>query len=227
MTNYMRSIKTFCLRAGRMTERQRLGYERHLKNYDLRNISGVWDLQNIFKNNNPVILEIGFGMGDSLFLDAKTAPDTNIIGAEVHKPGIGHLAYLLQQENINNVKIYPNDVHEMINNNLSYHCLDGIRIFFPDPWPKKRHHKRRLITSEFIKKILPYLKDNGWIHCATDWEEYAFRMLEIFQAIPELKNQATNGEFYEANMLRAITKFETRGKKLGHKIYDLIFAKQL
>lgn len=214
----MRSIKSFVLRQGRMTDRQKLAMEKYWPEYGLRSQNGLLALPLIFQRSAPTFLEIGFGMGNSLAMMAEEHPENNYIGVEVHKPGVGSLLDLCHQAQLTNVRVFNEDVNLVLAQALPDDVLAGIYIFFPDPWPKQRHRKRRLVQVEFIQKLLPKLKQGGFIHLATDWQDYAEQMQKVMAQVPELASQAAHGE-------RPRTKFEQRGERLGHGIWDLMFTK--
>lgn len=222
-----RTIKSFVLRAGKMTIRQKHGLTTLLKNYALPIDSQVWDFSKIFANQHDVIIEIGFGMGRSLLEMAIANPLTNFIGVEVHLAGVGSLAADLDAHQVNNVKIVNYDAAQIFAHNIQSNSLAGIQIFFPDPWHKKRHHKRRLIQSEFVKLLADKLKPGGVLHCATDWQDYAEHMLRVLQNEESLDNLSVNQGYVDRPASRPMTKFEQRGMKLGHGVWDLQFIKKL
>ncbi|AHE66366.1 tRNA (guanosine(46)-N7)-methyltransferase TrmB [Legionella oakridgensis] len=220
-----RTIKSYVLRAGRVSNRQQLALEQWLKDYALFPSELVWNLTEEFGREAETIVEIGFGMGSSLLAMAKERPEVNFIGIEVHKAGIGSLVADLHDHALNNVRIAPFDATEVIETCLMDDVLAGVQIFFPDPWPKKRHHKRRLIQTDFIHRLVKKIKPGGFIHCATDWQDYAEHMLTVFMAEPSLRNQQAQGGFVPRPDTRPLTKFEQRGHKLGHKVWDLMFIR--
>src|SRR3990167_1309720 len=213
-----RTIRSFVVRAGRMSPRQQHGFDVLLKNYALPLDNKIWNFTKIFNNDVEVIIEIGFGMGASLLEMAKNAPMQNFIGIEVHQAGVGSLAADLQDSEINNVRIVNFDAVEILKNYIPENSLSGVQIFFPDPWHKKRHNKRRLIQSEFIKLLVTRLKTSGFIHCATDWEDYALQMFDVLTGDVLITNCNDDGGFIERPESRPITKFEKRGNKLGHGV---------
>ena len=164
-------------------------------------------------------------MGASLLAMAMASPNTHFVGIEVHRAGIGSLAANLYAHNITNVRIAPYDAVDILETSLADASISGVQIFFPDPWPKKRHHKRRLVQMDFILRWLPVLKPHGFIHCATDWEAYAQQMLTVLAAIPALHNQSEQHDFVPRPATRPLTKFELRGQNLGHDVWDLMFHK--
>lgn len=219
-----RRIKSYVLRAGRLSPRQAHGLEKQLVNYVLSLDEQPWDVLQVFGREAETILEIGFGMGASLIIMAEQEPDTNFIGIEVHEAGVGALAADISEKQISNIKIAPYDAVMVLEKSIAPESINGVQIFFPDPWPKKRHHKRRLIQPAFIQMLLRALKPGGFIHCATDWQDYADHMLTVLSAEPLLKNQYE--DFAPRPARRPLTKFEMRGQALGHGVWDLIFLKQ-
>jgi tRNA (guanine-N7-)-methyltransferase len=223
----MRTIKSFVLRAGRLSPRQKLGLEQFLPDYQLAVTDKPWDWSLSFGRVADVIIEIGFGMGQTLVEMAKAAPDSNFLGIEVHQPGIGNLAMTLHEQHIENVRIAPYDAVEVLQHAVDAGSVTGVNIFFPDPWPKARHHKRRLVQPAFINLLVSRLKPGGWLHLATDWEEYALQMLEVLSQHPDLINCAANATFVPRPDERPLTKFEQRGLKLGHGVWDLKFQRKV
>ncbi|STX50528.1 tRNA (m7G46) methyltransferase, SAM-dependent [Legionella busanensis] len=221
-----RTVKSFVLRAGRMSKRQQLALDKWLSHYILPVDGVAWDFQAIFGRNTEIIVEIGFGMGASLIAMAEQNPTKNFIGIEVHRAGVGSLVADLHEKEINNVRVAMCDAVAIFNQQIAAESLDGVQIFFPDPWPKKRHHKRRLIQPDFVKLITNHLKPGGFLHCATDWQDYAESMQVILSAEPTLKNSQINNSFAPRPSSRPITKFELRGNRLGHGVWDLIYLKK-
>ncbi len=219
-----RRIKSYVLRAGRLSPRQERGLVEWLPNYQLPLSEEAWDLPAVFARDADTLVEIGFGMGASLLLMAQQNPEINFIGIEVHQAGIGSLAADLHDHAISNVRIAPYDAVTVFQHQIKPHSLAGIQIFFPDPWPKARHHKRRLVQTEFLQGLIETLKPGGFIHCATDWENYAEHMLAVLSAEPRLQNQAK--DYSPRPERRPLTKFEKRGQLLGHGVWDLIFCQR-
>jgi tRNA (guanine-N7-)-methyltransferase len=222
---FKRTIKSFVLRTGRVSHRQQQALDSWLSDYATPAPGDVWDLKTLFGREADIILEIGFGMGSSLLTMAKQRPDLNFLGIEVHLAGIGSLVADLHDEGINNIRIAPYDAVEVLNQSIPNEGLAGVQIFFPDPWPKTRHHKRRLIQPAFIHGLVQKIKPGGFIHCATDWEAYAEHMLDVLSAEPGLSNQNKEGGFSARPSTRPITKFEKRGQGLGHGVWDLIYQR--
>lgn len=221
-----RTIKSFVLRAGRVSNRQQQALDHFLKAYELPlNSDKPWDLQAVFGREADTIVEIGFGMGASLLTMAKQQPELNFIGIEVHRAGIGSLAADLHDHALSNVRIVPHDAVEVFKHHLADESLAGVQIFFPDPWHKKRHHKRRLIQKDFVELVVKRLKIGGFLHCATDWQNYAWHMQAILSVEPALVNTAVDGGFSPRPETRPLTKFEQRGNRLGHGVWDLIYKK--
>ena len=222
-----RTIKSYILRAGRISNRQQQGLDLWLKHYELALTNTPWSLSTEFNRTADTVVEIGFGMGASLLIMAQNNPHINYIGIEVHKAGLGSLAADLQDHQVSNVRLIGEDAVPIFKTQIEDNSLAGVQIFFPDPWHKKRHHKRRLIQQEFIQLVVQKLKPGGFIHCATDWQEYADHMLEVLTQNPELQNSQESGGFCLKPTSRPDTKFERRGRRLGHGIWDLIFTRQL
>ncbi|WP_049236644.1 tRNA (guanosine(46)-N7)-methyltransferase TrmB [Moraxella canis] len=195
----------------------------------LGDVSAITDLRALFANtpngeHAPLTLEIGFGMGDSLFEMAKNAPETNFVGIEVHEPGIGRLTALADEAGLTNLKVINGDAIALLENLPDQH-LDTVQLYFPDPWQKKRHYKRRFVTHDRMAKVARVLKSGGKFHAATDWEHYAFWMLEVLDGMPEFINSCEKGNFTPRPDFRPLTKFEKRGITHGHGVWDLIYLK--
>jgi len=218
-----RSVKSFVLRAGRMGTGQARALEDLGPRFLIPYTPEPLDLDAAFGRSAPKILEIGFGMGDSTATIAASLPGNDYLGVEVHTPGVGALLKRIGEGNLSNLRIIQHDAVEVLNHMLPDVSLDGIHIFFPDPWPKKKHHKRRLIQSELVALLARKLKPEGYLHLATDWEHYAMQMLEVLSGEHSLHN--TSHGFSPRPDYRPLTKFEKRGLKLGHGVWDLIFRK--
>lgn len=219
-----RKIRSYVLRAGRISEGQKSARKRLAGKYLLPfQMDTKLDICLTFGNNQPTYVEIGFGMGDTTISIAKNYPERNYIGIEVHPPGVGRALRLTDEANLSNLKFIEHDAVEVTQHMLHENSLSGIHIFFPDPWPKKRHQKRRLINNEFIKILTSLLMSSGYLHIATDWEEYADEILVTLQCNQNLKNSVI--DFCERPSYRPTTKFERRGLKLGHDVWDIIFMK--
>jgi tRNA (guanine-N7-)-methyltransferase len=224
-----RRIRSFVLRQGRVTKGQQRALETQWPVYGVEYGLQSIDLNVLFSRNgssiqpNKKILEIGFGMGETTAKIAQTLPDCDFLAAEVHTPGVGALLKQIEELALTNIRIIQHDVVEVLQNMLADASLDGVHIFFPDPWHKKRHHKRRLIQAEFVKLLCAKLKVGGYLHVATDWQEYAEWVLEVLNAEPQLQNTAV--DYAEKPNYRPLTKFENRGIKLGHGVWDLVFTR--
>jgi tRNA (guanine-N7-)-methyltransferase len=219
-----RRIRSFVLRQGRLTKGQAHALETGWPSYGVEYGLQRLDLKQLFgRADSKKILEIGFGMGDATAKIAQTLPDCDFVAVEVHTPGVGSLLKLIQESDITNVRIIQHDVVEVLQNMLADNSLDGVHIFFPDPWHKKRHHKRRLIQAEFLKLLCAKLKVGAYIHVATDWQEYAEWVLEALSAEPLLQNSIKG--YAEKPSYRPLTKFENRGIQLGHGVWDLVFTR--
>ncbi|MGR9099462.1 MAG: tRNA (guanosine(46)-N7)-methyltransferase TrmB [Gammaproteobacteria bacterium] len=223
-TENPRRIRSFIRRQGRLTAAQQNALAELGERYCLRPETRA-DFSGIFGRCAPRVLEIGFGNGESLAEMAKANPDIDYIGIEVHRPGVGHLLLKLEQEKIDNVRIYCHDAVEILENVIADGSLSAVHLFFPDPWPKKRHHKRRIVRPEFVGLIAEKLEPGGYFHAATDWENYAESMLEILGACNRLVNASPSKDYCERPQYRPVTKFENRGIRLGHGVRDLLFFK--
>ncbi len=217
-------IKSFILRQGRSTAGQKQALEVHWDKYCL-DPKKRYDFSQVFKRDAPLILEIGFGNGSSLAEMAHANPDINYLGIEVHRPGVGHLIRLLEKEEIKNVRIFHHDAMEILEKNVADSSLKAVHLFFPDPWQKRKHHKRRIVRPDFLGLLDKKLKVEGYFHAATDWEHYAMAMLRILSENEGLVNASADNQFCPRPEYRPITKFENRGLKLGHGVWDLIFKK--
>lgn len=218
-----RPVKSYVKRQGRITSGQKRALNNHLTTFGLDHQLGVFDYQAIFSRNAEVAMEIGFGNGDALIEMAKNHPDMDFIGVDVHEPGVGRLLSSLKEQQLQNVRVVMHDAVEVLQNNIPDKSLARVMIFFPDPWPKRRHHKRRLIQPEFVDVVVSKLKPCGVLHCATDWEDYAGQMLKVLMMNEYLINTSEDDTFVDKPPFRPETKFEQRGKNLGHGVWDLIF----
>ncbi len=238
---FMRTIKSFIRRAGRTTAGQAKAFEVLGPQYLVPYQQGLIDLQALFVRaetedgtshapTNPVVLEIGFGMGEATAHIATVLPDTNFLCCEVHEPGVGALLKRIGEREIANIRICAHDAVEVIDQMLPLSSLDGVHIFFPDPWHKTKHNKRRLIQAGLVAKLAARLKPGGYLHCATDWQPYAEQILAVLSAEPQLRNRALIShpqlEGYAPKPLyRPLTKFENRGIRLGHGVWDVVFER--
>ena len=185
----------------------------------------VLDLDEMF-TGRPVVLEIGFGMGEATAQMAAADPDTGILAVDVHTPGQGNLLGLADRNNLDNVRVANGDAIILLREMLTPDALDGVRVYFPDPWPKKRHHKRRLIQPEFLTLVATRMKPGTVLHCATDWEPYAEQMLEVLCAHPDFANTAPDGGYAPRPAFRPLTRFEGQGLDKGHRVHDLLFRRK-
>ncbi|HEY8118369.1 MAG TPA: tRNA (guanosine(46)-N7)-methyltransferase TrmB [Methylophilaceae bacterium] len=220
-----RPIRSFVLRQGRLTDAQQRAIDSGMPKYGVAYEPQSLDLDKLFgREDSPKILEIGFGMGETTARIAQSLPEMDFLGIEVHTPGVGSLLKQIDELQINNLRLIQHDAVEVLNHMLQDQSLDGVHIFFPDPWPKKRHHKRRLIQAGFLKLVCKKLKSGAYIHVATDWQEYAEWVLELLNAEPMLENTVKN--YAPKPAYRPLTKFENRGIKLGHGVWDMIFRRK-
>ncbi|MGZ5010898.1 MAG: tRNA (guanosine(46)-N7)-methyltransferase TrmB [Methylobacter sp.] len=218
-------IRSFIRRQGRITQGQQLALDNHWDRYCL-DPNADYDFSQVFGRTAPLIVEIGFGAGDSLAKMAAANPDNDYIGIEVHRPGVGHLMLLLDQQGLTNVRIYCHDAIEIIERKVADNSLTGVHLFFPDPWPKKKHHKRRIVRPSFVELLTRKLQPGGYFHAATDWQNYAESMLEVLSADTRISNSSNTNDYCERPEYRPLTKFEQRGIRLGHGVWDLIFKKE-
>ena len=223
-TTRHRSIRSFVLRQGRFSPAQQRAYESLLPRFGIAFARAPMDLNRVFGRAAPKILEIGFGMGETTAAIAKARPDDDFLAIEVHSPGIGGLLKLIDAEQLSNIRIVQHDAVEVIEHMLAPATLAGAHVFFPDPWPKKRHHKRRLLRDTFVRTLAQRLLPGGYLHVATDWEDYAVEILATLRAEPMLAN--TSADFAPRPAYRPLTKFERRGLKLGHGVWDLLFERR-
>jgi tRNA (guanine-N7-)-methyltransferase len=208
-----------------MTPAQRRALDQHWPSFGIENADKMLDLEAIFGRSSPIILEIGFGNGESLLAQAIDHPEYDFLGIEVHTPGIGHLLNALDQRALTNVRVIREDATRVIREAIPDGAIAGIQIFFPDPWPKTRHHKRRLIQPDLVERLARVLAPGGSLHLATDWADYAEHMLTVLEANPQLENLAGPGRYWPPPSPRPHTKFERRGQRLGHQSWDLIFRR--
>ena len=220
---FMRTIKSYVLRAGRMGTGQMRAFDLYGGRFLLPYRQARMDPAAAFGRSAPVILEIGFGMGDATAQIAQQRPQDNFLCCEVHVPGVGALLKRCGEEKISNIRIVQHDAVEVLEHMLAPEQLDGVHIFFPDPWHKARHHKRRLIQPAFVSRLVTRIRPGGYLHCATDWQPYAEQMLQVLSAEPLLTNTAA--DYAPKPDYRPLTKFEHRGLKLGHGVWDLVFKR--
>jgi tRNA (guanine-N7-)-methyltransferase len=220
-----KTIRSFVVRAGRMTKAQRSAFELGWDAYGLRLADGAIELDAVFGRNNPKVVEIGFGMGGSLLEMVEAQPETDFIGIEVHPPGVGSLINAAQEKNISNLRVYLADATDVLNECFADGSLDRVQIYFPDPWHKKKHNKRRIIQPKFLQLIREKLRLGGVVHMATDWQPYAEQMLELVGEADGFKNMAQ--DYVPRPDFRPLTKFERRGERLGHGVWDLMAERTL
>jgi tRNA (guanine-N7-)-methyltransferase len=219
----MRPIRSYVLRQGRLTAAQRRSHGELLPRFGIPYAPAPLNFDAVFGHAAPRILEIGFGMGDTTASIAADHPENDYLGVEVHTPGVGSLLKRIAELGLTNVRVIQHDAVEVLENMIARETLDGVHVFFPDPWPKKRHHKRRLVQPPFITLLASRLKAGGSIHVATDWEDYANQILEVLSGEPLLSNTAHG--FSPRPDYRPLTKFESRGLKLGHGVWDVVFRR--
>jgi tRNA (guanine-N7-)-methyltransferase len=219
-----RPIRSFVLRQGRYSQAQARAHQTLMPQFGIAYQPCVLDFAAAFGRIAPTVLEIGFGMGETSAHIAKLLPEKNFIGVEVHTPGVGSLLRYCQIDNLRNIRIIQHDAVEVLNQMIPDAALHGLHIFFPDPWPKLRHHKRRLIQPEFVKLLASKLVPNGYLHLATDWENYAEQMLEVLSGEAVLTNTAAN--YADRPAWRSESNFERKGINKGHRVRDLLFIKK-
>lgn len=221
---HSRTIRSFVLRAGRIGPGQQRALAELGPRFVLPYQATPLDFAAVFGRDAPTVLEIGFGMGDATAQIAAALPETNFIGIEVHEPGVGALLKRIGEQDLTNLRLVRHDAVEVLQHMVVPASLAGIHVFFPDPWHKKKHHKRRLIQGPFVQSLVTRLAPGGYLHCATDWQPYAEQMLEVLNAEPALVNTAHG--YAPKPHYRPLTKFEARGLKLGHGVWDLVFTRR-
>ncbi|WP_290653400.1 tRNA (guanosine(46)-N7)-methyltransferase TrmB [Aquisalimonas sp.] len=219
----LRRVRSFVRREGRLTDAQKRALGALHARYGLSPGNHSLDLEAVFGRQAPVILEIGFGNGDSLATMAQAHPDVDYLGVEVHRPGVGRLLNLVAERGLSNVRVICHDAVEVMERQLRQGSLAGIQLFFPDPWPKKRHHKRRIVQHDWVELAASRLRPGGWLHLATDWEDYAQHMLSVMEASPRFANANGRNRYAESPGDRPRTRFEERGTRKGHAVRDLIY----
>jgi tRNA (guanine-N7-)-methyltransferase len=221
---HRRPIRSFVLRQGRFSTAQREAYDTLLPRFGIPYSPAPIDLERAFGRANPKVLEIGFGMGETTAAIAALQPEHDFLAIDVHAPGVGSLLRLIDREQLTNVRIVTHDAVDVVHQMIAPGALAAVHVFFPDPWPKKRHHKRRLLQAAFVHALAERLAPGSYLHAATDWEDYAVDMLTTLRSEPLLANSAT--AFAQRPDYRPLTKFERRGLARGHGVWDLIFSKR-
>jgi len=219
-----RHVRSFVMRRGHLSDAQRNAHASLLPRYGVPDGEGPIDFAALFGRSAPVVLEVGFGMGHTTVEIAAARPDTDFLGVEVYTPGVGSLLRTLEERGLRNVRVIQRDAVEVLRDRIAPGALAGVHVYFPDPWPKTRHHKRRLIQPPFVAELVARIAPGGYLHCATDWEPYAAQMLEVLSAEPALRNTADG--FAQRPGWRPLTKFEQRGLRLGHGVRDLMFVRR-
>ncbi len=220
-----RRIRSFVRREGRLTPGQQRALDRWLPQFGIPENDTPLDLAALFGREAPVVLEIGFGNGDTLLELAQKHPQWNFIGIEVHRPGVGHLLKHAGDSGITNLRVSSRDAIEVLERQIPDASLHRVLLYFADPWPKKRHHKRRIVQPEFVKLIARKLEPGGEFHLATDWENYAEHMRDVLNAAEDFQNLSPSGDYVPRPAERPLTKFERRGEKLGHGVRDLLYQR--
>jgi tRNA (guanine-N7-)-methyltransferase len=222
-----RPIRSYVLREGRLTPGQQRAFDSNWPRFGIDYSGTPLDLPAIFSNDRPVFVEIGFGNGESLARMAQSHPENNYLGIEVHRPGVGHILLKTEELGLQNLRVMRHDAIEVLDHCLREQSIDGLFLFFPDPWHKKRHQKRRILKQSFVEKIARVIKHGGFFHAATDWEHYAEQMMSVMSNASDLfENSAGAGQFTPRPEYRPLTKFEQRGHRLGHGVWDLVFRRR-
>jgi tRNA (guanine-N7-)-methyltransferase len=224
MTISQRPIRSYVLRQGRISHAQQRARDTLMPEFGIAYAPNLLDFETVFERTAPTILEIGFGMGETTADIAARHPETNFLGIEVHSPGVGSLLKQIDERHLENVRILQHDAVEVVHDMIAPLSLYGIHVFFPDPWPKKRHHKRRLLQAGFVSELATRLEPRGYLHVATDWQEYAEHILQVLSAEPLLANTADS--YLVRPEHRPLTRFEERGLKLGHDVFDIVFLRR-
>ncbi len=222
---FMRRIRSFVRREGRLTPGQQRAMDELFPSFGIEQGDKILDLDTIFGRTAPRILEIGFGNGESLAEIAKNHPENDYLGIEVHRPGVGHLLQLIEEQGLTNLRVMSEDAVEIMEQQIPDGSLDALYLFFPDPWHKKKHHKRRQVNPSWAQLVRRKLKLGGRLHMATDWEHYAEWMLEVLSGAEGFRNTSESGDYVPKPDYRPETKFERRGLRLGHGVWDLVFEK--
>lgn len=225
-TEHHRSIKSFVLRQGRLTKGQESAMQSLWPQFGIEAAETELDLPSLFGRIVPITLEIGFGNGESLLQMAQAAPERDFLGIEVHTPGVGHLLKLMGENGVTNIRVLNTDAVEILKQRIPAGSLNRVQLFFPDPWHKKKHHKRRIVQTEFVDLISSRLSQAGVLHMATDWQNYAEHMVDVMQTRQDFQNLAENPPYSARPDTRPLTKFENRGLRLGHGVWDLLYQKR-
>jgi tRNA (guanine-N7-)-methyltransferase len=220
-----KAIRSYVIRGGRITAGQKAAFEQYWERYGLSLHEGLIEPGRVFGRQAPLVVEVGFGMGDSLLAMAKAEPDKNFLGIEVHPPGVGRLLNTAGREDVGNLRVYMADAVDVLKDCIPDASIDRFQLYFPDPWHKKKHHKRRIVQPAFVHLICAKLKPGALLHFATDWEAYAGQMAEVLEAREDLASQGGESPFVGRPPFRPVTKFEQRGARLGHGIWDLLYRK--
>jgi len=226
MSTLHRKIRSFVRRDGRLTPGQQRALTDLWPTYGIEFSDVPLDLPSLFGNTQPITLEIGFGNGESLAQMAAMAPERNFIGIEVHRPGIGNLLLQCERQSLNNVRVMREDAVDILTSMIPDRALDTVQIFFPDPWHKKRHHKRRLLQAEFVQLLARKQPDAATMHFATDWQDYAEHVISVMEDSSDYTQLTPAADFHKRPLFRPETKFERRGKKLGHEIWDILYQRE-
>jgi len=222
----LRTVRSFVRREGRLTPGQERALEHLWPHYGIDEGEGLIDLEALFERAAPIVFEIGFGNGSSLAEMAASQPETNFIGVEVHRPGVGHLLKLIEEKELTNLRVACTDAVELLKHRIPDSSLDRLQLYFPDPWHKKRHHKRRIIQPAFVNLLTQKIKSGGYLHMATDWQHYAEQMLDDLSQNSDFINCADSSGYIPRPDYRPLTKFEQRGQRLGHGVWDLLFERR-
>ena len=225
-TEQHRAIRSFVLRQGRLTKGQESAMQSLWPQFGIEAADTELELAHLFGRTAPITLEIGFGNGESLLQMAQAAPERDFLGIEVHTPGVGHLLKLMGDTGVTNIRVLNTDAVEILKQRIPAQSLDRVQLFFPDPWHKKKHHKRRIVQPEFVDLMSSRLSQGGVFHMATDWQHYAEYMVEVMQTRSDFQNLAENPPYSPRPATRPLTKFENRGLRLGHGVWDLLYQKR-
>lgn len=225
-TKPLRTVRSFVRREGRLTQAQQRAIDTHWQEFAIDDGDSLIDLNVLFNRDAPKILEIGFGNGNSLAQMAAEQPEHDFLGVEVHRPGVGQLLNSIEKLGLTNIRVACTDAVELIKHRLADNSLDRLQLFFPDPWHKKRHHKRRIIQPEFVELLAQKIKSGGYLHMATDWQHYAEQMLDDLSNNDDFINCGDETGYIPRPDYRPLTKFEQRGHKLGHGVWDLLFQRR-